>query len=153
MPNIKINKVVKCEVLLLILPTLECHLGIEETFLSMKPKPRRKKRNRYFEYIKNRGEIVSTFFKKDCANDNIRQIKGGFPNTERSNTDEYVKDNQLISRRPEQSAHRRGKCEWLINIKRCSTEKQIKMQYQAKAIMKIWMTYTAKYQAVRIKII
>lgn len=58
-----------------------------------------------------------------------------------------------MSRRPEQSAHRRGKYKWLINIKSCLTEKQIKMQYQAKAIMKIWMTYTTKYQAVRIKII
>lgn len=42
----------------------------------------------------------------------------------------------------------------MANIKRCSTEKQIKIQYQAKAIMKkIWRTYTTKYQAVTIKII
>ena len=33
------------EILLLILPTLQCHLGIEKGFVSMKPTPRRKKSN------------------------------------------------------------------------------------------------------------
>lgn len=80
------------------------------------------------EYIKNRREIVSTFSKK-TANDNVRQIRGGFPNTERSNTNEYAKDNHLISRKPEQPAHRRGKYEWLISK---DAQRKSKLKYNIK---------------------
>lgn len=92
----------------------------------MKPKTSRKKEVDAFKYIKKQGKSYKHVFKK-TASCNICQVRGEFPNTERSITNQYVKDNQLISR-CEQLAHNGGKYEWPVNIKRCLKE----MQCQAK---------------------